>query len=217
VLEALMRTIPEVSDDFAESVKPGLNKATLMEQLIKAVDDEDAKKYVGARNKALGIALSQVIDVSVPETLITNQAKEKFAMMMTEMRGNGVSDEEIKRQINPENFEKYKDIVRNDIINDFKVSMATDEIARLEGISVPSYQIDEQMEAIKKDAAQNSEELDVKMIRAKVETTLQRQAVMDWLAERSKLEVQYVEETFDQELMERLAAESLEREEEMAQ
>ena len=71
---------------------------------------------------------------------------------MLEMRDRGVSEEEIKKQISPENFLKCKDIVKGDIISDFKISMATDEIARLEGIDVPDNQVEEQMEAIQKDA-----------------------------------------------------------------
>jgi flagellar biosynthesis component FlhA len=86
----------------------------------------------------------------------------------------------------------------------------------LEGIAVPPYQVEEQMENIKKDAAQSSEEFDEAMVRAKVETTLVRQAVMNWLADRSKLDVQFVEEKFDEALMQQLAEESLRREEEMS-
>jgi flagellar biosynthesis component FlhA len=154
------------------------------------------------------------MDVQVPDTLVTNQAREKFAMMMSDMRDNGVSDAEIKQQINPENFNKYKDIVKGDIIRDFKISMATDEIARLEGITVPDYQIEEQMEIIKKDK-QESEEFDENMIRAKVQTTMERQAVMDFLAEQSNLEVEYLEEEFDEALLEKLAEETMEREKEL--
>jgi hypothetical protein len=185
-----------------------------MTELRKAIDEEDSKEFTPARNAALSKALAQVMEVQVPDTLITNQAREKFAVMMAEMRDGGVADEEIKKQINPENFLKYKDIVKDDIIRDFKVSMATDEIARLEGITVPDYQVEEQMQSIRKDA-DASEELDENMIRMKVETTLQRQAVMDWLAERAVLQVEYGQEgepEFDEALMHKLAEESLERE-----
>lgn len=212
VLEASKRTVPDITDEFAAKVKAGLTADSLMDELKKAIDEEDSKEFVPARNKALGEALAQVMDVEVPDTLVTNQAREKFAMMMSEMRDGGVSDEEIKRQISPENFLKYKDIVKDEIVRDFKISMATDEIARLEGIDVPDYQVEEQMESIRKDAA-GSEDFDENMIRAKVQTTLQRQAVMDWLAENAELEVEYSEEEFDEKLMQQLADESLKREE----
>jgi FKBP-type peptidyl-prolyl cis-trans isomerase (trigger factor) len=189
VLDASNRIIPEVTDDFAAQVRPGLTKASLLEELRKAVDQEDSKEFTPARNQALGKALAKVLEVVVPDTLVTNQAREKFATMMADMRDGGVSDEEIKKQINPDNFAKYKDIVKDDIIADFKVSMATDEIARLEGITVPAYQVDEQMEAIRKDAAESKEEFDEALIRGKEQ-----------------------EPVFDEKLMEKLAEESLQRE-----
>lgn len=218
VLEAARRVIPDVTDEFAGRVRSGLTAESLMSELRKAVDEEDAKEFTPARNKALGEALAQVMEVEVPDTLVTNQAREKFAVMMTEMRDNGVSDETIQQQITPENFNKYKAIIKDGIVRDFKISMATDEIARLENINVPDYQVQEQMEAIRKDAAEHKEDFDENLIRAKVETTLQRQAVYDWLAERSNLKVEYTtneDEKFDEALMEQLAAESLKREQEL--
>jgi Bacterial trigger factor protein (TF) C-terminus len=205
--------VPDITDEFAAKVKPGMTAQSLMDELIKAIDEEDKKEFVPARNKALGYSLAQVMDVEVPDTLVTNQAREKFAMMMADMRDGGLADEEIKRQISPENFLKYKDIVKDDIVRDFKISMATDEIARLEGIDVPDYQVEEQMESIRKDAGA-SEDFDENMVRSKVETTLQRQAVMDWLADKSQLDVEYLDEdgNFDEELMKKLAEETLQRE-----
>jgi Bacterial trigger factor protein (TF) C-terminus len=215
-LEASRRSVPEVTDEFADRVRPGLTAAELLAELRKAIDEEDAKEFKPERNKALGESLTKVMNVQVPDSLVTNQAREKFALMMSDMRNGGVSDEEIKRQISPENFAKYKDIVKADIIRDFKISMAADEIARLEQITVPAYQIEEQMESIKKDATESSEQFDEAMIRAKVESTMTRQAVFDWLAERGTMHAVYEnengEEEFDQELMQKLAKESLERE-----
>jgi FKBP-type peptidyl-prolyl cis-trans isomerase (trigger factor) len=218
VLEASKRTLPEVTDEFANEVRAGLTAESLKSELQKAIDSEDAKEYAPARNAALAKALSGVVHVEVPDTLVTKQARDKFAMMMADMRDNGVADEEIKKQINPDNFLKYKKIVKDDIVRDFKVSMATDEIARLEGIEVPDYQVEEQMESIKQEAAEAKEDFDEADIRSRVEATLQRQAVMDFLAEHANLEVEFIDDDgkFDEDLMEKLAAEALAREQELA-
>lgn len=215
VLEASKRqTISEVTDEFANTVRAGLTAESLKEEIQKAVDAEDAKEYKPARNAALGKAVALVVDVEVPDTLVTKQAKDKFAMMMADMRSNGVSDEEIKKQISQENFLKYKKIVKDDIVQDFKVSMATDEIARLENIQVEDYQVEEQMESIRQEAADSKEDFDEAQIRSRVEMTIQRQAVMDYLAENAELDVEFVEGEgeFDESLMEQLAEESLARE-----
>merc|ERR1712176_1403219 len=215
ILEASQRNIPEVTDEFAANVRAGLTAESLKEELRKAVDQEDSKEFAGVRNAALSKSLAEKLDVEIPDTLVTNKAREKFAIMMSDMRENGVSDEEIKKQINPENFLKYKDIVKDDIIRDFRVSMATEEIARLESIEVPEHSIEEQLENIKKDAAKEGDasEVNDEELRPKIAATLQRQLVMDYLAENSDLDVIYEEEQeFDESLMEKLAEESLQRE-----
>lgn len=202
---------------------------------------------MGARNEALGAALAEVLEVEVPDTLVTNQAREKYALMMTDMRNNGMGDDEIQKLISPENFIKYKDLYAEvsylifihaflvlysdaphafhrrilfsvqSIVRDFKTSMALDEIARLENIQVPAYQIEEQIQSLKDQAAKEgqSDEVDDEQIRKKVESTLERRMVFDFLAEHAELEVEYMEEgedQFDEALMEQLAQESLERE-----
>mmetsp|Transcript_89955 Transcript_89955/g.259368 ORF Transcript_89955/g.259368 Transcript_89955/m.259368 type:complete len:526 (-) Transcript_89955:57-1634(-) len=212
VLEASRRTLPELTDEFANQVRAGLTAETLRKELQKAVDSEDAKEFTPARNAALSKALAETMEVDVPDTLITKQAKEKFAVMMTDMRNNGVPDEEIKKQISPENFLKYKKIVKDSIVRDFKVSMAVDEIGRMEGIEVPDYQIEEQMQGIREEAVKSGEEFDEADIRPRVAATLMREAVMEFLAENAELDVSFEDEEFDEELMRKLAEETLARE-----
>lgn len=218
ILSASRRILPEITDDFAAQVRPGLTADSLRDELRKAVDSQDAQEYMGARNVALGQALAECMDVDVPDTLVTNQAREKYAMMMTDMRSSGMADEEIKKLISPENFVKYKDIEKPDIVRDFKISMAVDEIARLESIQVPAYQVEEQIQSLKDQAAKEgtaTDDMDDEQMRRKVESTLERRMVYDFLAENAELEVEFVEEEeFDEALMEKLAAESLAREEE---
>lgn len=218
ILSASRRILPELTDEFADKVRTGLTVETLKDELRTAVDSQDAQEYAGARNEALGVALAQVMDVDVPDTLVTNQAREKYAVMMTDMRNSGMDDEDIKKLISPENFLKYKDISKEGIVRDFKVSMAVDEIARLESIEVPAYQVEEQLQSLKDQATkdgQNPEDIgDEDQVRKKVESTLERRAVYDFLAEGADLEVEFVEEGgFDEGLMEKLAQESQERDE----
>jgi len=210
VEEASIRTVPEIDDELAAKIRPGLDAEGIRAELRKAIDENESGEWTEVRNKALSDALADVMDVEVPDTLVTNQAREKYAQMMAEFRTQGMDDDQIKNLITPENFLKYKDIEKADIVKDFKTSMATDEIARLESIEVPSYQIDEQLEAVKKEAA--GEELgDENLLRSKIESTLMRRMVFDFLADHANLEVEYTEEEeFDEELMEKIAKETIE-------
>ena len=218
ILDASARTLPVVDDEFAAMVRPGLTKESLESELRKAIDEEDSKEFVGARNKALSDALAEVVDVEVPDTIVTQQAKDKYAHMMAEMRDGGTSDAEIKKLITPENFQKYKDIVAPDIIRDFKISLATDSIAEKERIQVPADQIDEQMGALRKEAESSGEEYDEAAFRPKVESTMMRRFVFDFLADNAELDIVYTDDNepeFDSALMEKLADESIAREQEL--
>jgi len=217
VNESNIRTVPEIDDELAGKIRPGLNAEGVKEEIRKAVDDQDAGEWTDSRNRALSAALAEVMDVDVPDTLVTNQAREKYAQMMAEFRGQGMDDDEIKKLITPENFLKYKNIEKADIVKDFKTSMATDEIARLESLNVPAFQIEEQLEAVRKEAA--GEDLgDENVLRTKIESTLMRRMVFDFLADNADLDVEYVEEEeFDEKLMEELAEQTLQAQNESSE
>merc|ERR1712127_815461 len=77
---------------------------------------------------------------------------------------------------------------------------------------------DEEIQSLKDQATkegQSMEGIDDEQTRRKVESTLERRMVYDFLAEAAELEAEYVdgEEEFDEALMEKLAAESVERQE----
>jgi len=214
VNEVFYRSVPELDDTLANEIRPESDAETIKKELRKAVDDQEAGEWTQARNKALSQALSKKLDVEVPDTLVVNQAREKYAQMMTDFRSQGMDDGEIKKLITPENFEKYKEIQKKDIVNDFKVSMAIDEIARLENIEVASYEVDEQIANLKKENA-DEDMGDEAKLRAKVEQTIQRKMVFDYLDSVADLSVTYKDENegFDADLMDTLAKESLDREE----
>ena len=52
--------------------------------------------------RALEDALLEVTHVEIPETLIIEQAREKFAIMMTEFKDQGQPDEQIQKMITKE-------------------------------------------------------------------------------------------------------------------
>jgi len=215
--EISTRTYPVVDDEFSNEVREGMTAQGLKDELRKAVDEEEARVSVNARNECMGKALTPRLSIEIPDTILTNQARDKYAVMMTEMRDQGMEDAEIKKLINPENFLKYKKAATSMITNEFKQSFACDEIAKLENVEVSSYDVQEQIEQLREQAKQegNESEFDEATVRPKVEATLQRRLVFDMLAEKADLTPDFSEEEFDAELMEQLAKDSLKREEEM--
>jgi len=213
VLSTSSRKLPELDDAFAASVRPGMTYEQLKKELENAINDEESGEFVEDRNKALGDCLAERISVGVPDTVVTQQAREKYTMTMTEMRDNGTPDEEIKKIITPENFLKFKAIYREGIEKDFKISMAVDELAQTQNVVPDPTDVEAQMQSVKKEVEDAGETFDDAALRPRVESTIQRKMVFDLMAREANLDVEYVgEEDFDPELLTKLAQESLERE-----
>lgn len=65
--------------------RPGLTFAELKQEVLSALDQEGNKKQNESRDKALEELLLTTADVEIPETLITEQSRTKFAIMMTDV------------------------------------------------------------------------------------------------------------------------------------
>lgn len=111
--------LPEVEtpvgrDGFAAKVMPELDWAGLDAKLREGVQqDSDARLRAGT-HKALMKALQESLPSSfeVPESLVADVTKERFAGMLAGMREQGTTDEQLKELITPENYEKYCTISR---------------------------------------------------------------------------------------------------------
>ena len=94
--------------------------AKLKEGVQQDADEKMRQKTLAAFEKALVEALPD--DFEVPETLVENVSKERFAMMLGDMRERGTSDAELRKLVTPENYERYKKISRVQVLNSIKVS-----------------------------------------------------------------------------------------------
>ena len=88
-------------------------------------------------------SLAKFIDVEVLDTLVTKQAQEKCAQMMTDFPYQGMLDKEIKKFITPKHFLKNKKIYARDFRREFKVSVTVEHIAVNNNPKDPAYRIEE--------------------------------------------------------------------------
>ncbi|CBJ32857.1 Trigger factor (TF) [Ectocarpus siliculosus] len=101
-VEVMKRNVPEVNEEFAQSIREGLTLEELTTEVEKAVMEETGTSKRDTRNKAYEEALLETCSITIPETLIVEQAREKFAIMMTEFKDQGESDAKIQSMITKE-------------------------------------------------------------------------------------------------------------------
>jgi len=186
------RVLAEVpSEEFANTVKPGMTWAELDAKLREGVEmDREERQRMNA-HKAITKALVDVLPASfeVPETLVDQATKERFAMMLGDMREQGQSDEKLKELITPENYERYKMITKPMVVSKIKGDFAIKAISQQQGLVVPQDQVDDEIMTLQAQALQRGEKFKESETRPRVQQTLERQMVLDWLQSNARITI----------------------------
>merc|ERR1712157_160724 len=103
-----LRSLPELNDAFAGKIRPGLTLDELKEE-VKTTDTV---------HKELEKALAERLTSTLPEALVVESAKQRFAVMLAEMRNSGTDDAALKQMISPEGFQKYLKVVRPKVVTE---------------------------------------------------------------------------------------------------
>ena len=112
--------------------------------------------------------------------------------MMAEFRDQGVGDEELRKLVTKERFEQFlarnKDSVKEQITD----GRVIETIAGLEGIKPPDEEVEEQLQNMLAQMRQKNEDtsgIDEEATKLKIFQALQKDQVMQWVAERSEIKL----------------------------
>ena len=119
------------------------------------------------------------MDVEIPETLIDEQTKTKFANMMSDFKAKGMDDAQVKSMITKENFDKYKKTSYDNTVRSLRISFVIGEIAKKEAIKVDPTELESELANIRQQYA--GEEMDEEQARSRVEAELERKKVLEFL------------------------------------
>uniref|UniRef100_A0A7S3E751 peptidylprolyl isomerase n=1 Tax=Rhodosorus marinus TaxID=101924 RepID=A0A7S3E751_9RHOD len=178
VLEVRNRVLPELNDELALTAAGKKDLAELREDLKSRLSFEVDQANDAAMVKAMEDELAGTIEVDLPESLIDQQTRTKFAAMMSDFKQSGASDEQVQGMITKENYAKYAKTARGNVETMLKKSFAIQLIADEEGVTIEDEEVDAQLDLLR---AELKEELDEESARDKVFANLQRNAVVEIL------------------------------------
>ena len=128
---------------------------------------------------------------TLPEALVVESAKQRFAVMLAEMRNSGTDDAALKQMISPEGFQKYLKVVRPKVVTELRGKLAVESIGRSIGVTADEQQVEEQMELVKRQYEQQEADsgaaFNEEKAREKVTYELQRVAVLDKVRDQAKI------------------------------
>lgn len=162
-------------------------EAKLQEGVQADADEKMKSKTLQAFEKALVQALPE--DFDVPETLVENVSKERFAMMLGDMRERGTTDEELKKLVTPENYENYKKIARKQVTDSIKGNFAISAVGQQQGLTVDRAEVDDEIMTLQAQAVQQGEKFKESETRPRVEQQLERTMVLSWLQSQGSVSV----------------------------
>jgi len=188
-LKVQRKQLPELNDAFANKVKPGMTFAELDEKLREGVEQATADNLRKSTHAALAKALVATLPETfeVPDSLVENLARDRFAEMLASMREQGETDEKLRELVSPENYERYKKITRPMSINQIKADFAIKEVGRQQRLVLERSRVDDEIVALQAQALQRREKFKESEVRPQVENALEKEMVLDWLQARAQV------------------------------
>ena len=125
------------------------------------------------------VLAERVANTPLPPDMVVEGAKQKFAVMLADMRSRGTPDAELKQMISPEGFEKYRKIVQPNVEREIRAKLAVQYIAKDQNMQVDQTEIDEQLNVLK--AQYKDSKIDEEKATERIIDELTRLKVCDYL------------------------------------
>ncbi|CAN8069176.1 unnamed protein product [Agarophyton chilense] len=177
--------LPELNDDFARQVSEEKSLEDFRRTIRDRLDTESETAQENNINTAIDNELSELVQVDLPESLVENQVKNKFATMLSSFKDKGMADEQVKAMVTKENYELYKERARGNVEKALRVNFAVSRIAKDQNLVVEKKAVEDQMAFVR--AELKGQDMDEDRVRDQVEAQLERELVLKHIRKTAKI------------------------------
>jgi trigger factor len=178
------KELPELDDDFAEEVSEFETIAELRESLEKRYQEEAEEKTRANKEKVLAQALVEVTELELPETLIRQEVDQILTQQAMQLSQMGI---DVKQFFTGDMVTKMRENARPEAIEQLKKSLALQQVAKQESITVEEEEIKAEEAKILEQL--KDQEVDPERLREVVENDLITKKTLAWLEEHSSVEL----------------------------
>jgi trigger factor len=177
--------LPELDDDFAQRATGSPSMDALRESLKARLSVETESTTNANINRAIEDALAEITEVTLPETMVEERVKNKFAKMLSDFKERGMADEQVKAMVTKENYELYRKRALKNVERSLVVNFAITKISSELEFTAPQDEVDGQMELIR--AEMRGEEMDEENLKDQVIAQLERDMVFAHIKKSAKI------------------------------
>lgn len=180
------RELPDLDDEFAQSISDKQTIAELREMLEKRVIDEAESKTQANKERAVLDALTAELEVDLPVTLL-QQELEYLVKQQASYLQERVDPAMVKQLFTKELVEEMRRLNQPEAVNRLRRKVSLDEIGRQENLSVDEAELNERvantLEALK------DKNIDPVRLKSLIHEEMMTETAVAWLIAHSQIEL----------------------------
>ena len=180
------RELPDLDDEFAQSISDKQTIAELREMLEKRVIDEAESKTQANKERAVLDALTAELEVDLPVTLL-QQELEYLVKQQASYLQERVDPAMAKQLFTKELVEEMRRLNQPEAVNRLRRKVSLDEIGRQENLSVDEAELNERvantLEALK------DKNIDPARLKSLIHEEMMTETAVAWLIAHSQIEL----------------------------
>jgi trigger factor len=184
IKELKEKELPELNDDFAQEVSEYESLADLRSSLEERFQKEAEQKTKANKQEALLGELLKHVEVDLPESMIQQEVDAMLTQTAMRLSQQGL---DIKKLFTQDVIPQLRERSRGEAVERIKRSLALREIGKRESIQVSEGEIDARAQELLEQYAEK--DVDQERLREVVENELLTEKIIDWLLERSTVEL----------------------------
>ncbi len=178
------KELPELDDDFAQEVSEKETLAELRESLEQQFREKAEQETKASKEKAILEALLEKVEVDLPETMIDREVQTLLTQTAMQMESYGM---DIRKLFNAQTIPQLKERSRPDAIARLKQSLALQEIAQRESLTVTPEELEAKIKELMEQL--DGQDVDPQRVREVVESDLIKEKAIAWIEEHATIEL----------------------------
>ncbi len=184
VKELKEKELPELNDDFAKEVSEFETLAELRGSLEERFQKEASDKTRTNQQEALLNELVKHVEIDLPDTMIQQEVDAMLTQTAMRLQQQGM---DIRKLFTPDIIPKLRENSRGEAADKVKRSLSLREVGKRESIKITDDEIQNRVKELMAEYA--DQDIDEDRIRSVVENEMLTEKIVDWLLERSNVEL----------------------------
>lgn len=178
------KELPELNDEFAQEVSEFETLSELRASLEAKFKEEAQNQTKANLHKALVDELKQHIEVELPETMIAQEIDNMLTQTAVQLSRQGI---DVKKLFTQESIPQLRERSRPEAVQQLQQTLALQEVAKLESISVESAEIEARVKELRTEY--KGKDIDLDRMREVVQEELLTEKILSWLEEHATVEL----------------------------